>query len=171
MTTDDQKLTEQIEAAFLDEKPWRAAVEAVMRYEGYTDEQIAEADAPIAHTDECADNGYPFGYDCTDEYGVDQHPFHTRSRELDCTYQLFFEESNLAAAVLPIIAAEVQASKAEAILMDGFDMAVADHLADAGYTEYAEDEDGGVTWVSAPLGEVLHIVRISATEYETGDRA
>ena len=67
--------------------------------------------------------------------------------------------------------AEVQASKAEAILMDGFDMAVADHLADAGYTEYAEDEDGGVTWVSAPLGEVLHIVRISATEYETGDRA
>ena len=76
-----------------------------------------------------------------------------------------------AAAVLPIIAAEVQASKAEAILMDGFDMAVADHLADAGYTEYAEDEDGGVTWVSAPLGEVLHIVRISATEYETGDRA
>ena len=103
MTTDDQKLTEQIEAAFLDEKPWRAAVEAVMRYEGYTDEQIAEADAPIAHTDECADNGYPFGYDCTDEYGVDQHPFHTRSRELDCTYQLFFEESNLAAAVLPIL--------------------------------------------------------------------
>ena len=103
MTTDDQKLTEQIEAAFLDERPWRAAVEAVMRYEGYTDEQIAEADAPIAHTDECADNGYPFGYDCTDEYGVDQHPFHTRSRELDCTYQMFFEESNLVAAVLPIL--------------------------------------------------------------------
>ena len=75
-----------------------------------------------------------------------------------------------AAAVLPIIAAEVQAAKAEAILMDGFDMAVADLLADAGYTEYAEDEDGGVTWVSAPLGEVLHIVRICATEYETGDR-
>lgn len=61
--------------------------------------------------------------------------------------------------------------RAEAILMDGFDMAVADRLADAGYTEYAEDEDGGVTWVSAPLGEVLHIVRVCATEYETGDRA
>ena len=81
------------------------------------------------------------------------------------------KETRLAAAVLPIIAAEVQASKAEAILMDGFDMAVADRLADAGYTEYAEDEDGGVTWVCAPLGEVLHIVRISATEYETGDQA
>lgn len=62
-------------------------------------------------------------------------------------------------------------AKAEASLMDGFDMAVADRLADAGYTEYAEDEDGGVTWVSAPLGEVLHIVRICATECETGDRA
>ena len=77
----------------------------------------------------------------------------------------------LAAAVLPIMEAEVRAAKAEAILMDGFDVAVADLLADAGYAEYAEDEDGGVTWVSAPLGEVLHIVRICATEYETGDRA
>ncbi|RCS81838.1 hypothetical protein [Brachybacterium alimentarium] len=83
--------------------------------------------------------------------GDDNHPF------------------NIAAAVLPIMEAEVRAAKAEAILMDGFDVAVADLLADAGYAEYAEDEDGGVTWVSAPLGEVLHIVRICATEYETGD--
>ena len=76
-----------------------------------------------------------------------------------------------ATAVLPIVEAEMRAAKAETILMDSFDMAVADRLADAGYTEYAEDEDGGVTWVSAPLGEVLHIVRTCATEYETGDQA
>lgn len=78
--------------------------------------------------------------------------------------------SAVVTAVLPIMEAEVRAAKAEAILMDGFDVAVADLIADAGYAEYAEDEDGGVTWVSAPLGEVLHIVRICATEYETGDR-
>ena len=75
----------------------------------------------------------------------------------------------IAARITGEITTEVRAAKAGAILMDGFDMAVADRLADAGYTEYAEDEDGGVTWVSAPLGEVLHIVRICATEYETGD--
>ena len=82
-----------------------------------------------------------------------------------------FNARDMARDLAPIIAAEVKSAKAEAILMDGFDMAVADRLADAGYTEYAEDEDGGVTWVSAPLGEVLYIVRICATEYETGDRA
>lgn len=76
-----------------------------------------------------------------------------------------------AAAVLPIVEAEVRAAKAEAILMDDFDMALADHLADAGYIEYAEDEDGGVTWVSAPLGEILHIVRICATEHEIGNQS
>ena len=81
------------------------------------------------------------------------------------------EKDYLPAAWDEWIARVRRAAKAEAILMDGFDMAVADRLADAGYTEYAEDEDGGVTWVSAPLGEVLHIVRICATEYETGDQA
>lgn len=77
----------------------------------------------------------------------------------------------LATAILPIVEAEVRAAKAEAILMDDFDMALADRLADAGYTEYAEDEDGGVTWVSAPLGEILHIVRICATEHEIGNQS
>lgn len=64
--------------------------------------------------------------------------------------------------------AEALREAALAILMDSFDASVADRLADAGYTEYAEDEDGGLTWVSAPLSEVLHIVRICATEYEIG---
>lgn len=88
----------------------------------------------------------------------------------------YFTHRRLAAAVLPIVEAEVRAAKSEAlreaaraILMDSFDASVADLLADAGYTEYAEDEDGGLTWVSAPLSEVLLIVRTCATEYETGD--
>ena len=93
-----------------------------------------------------------------DGYDPDKH----------CDEWIMYGMREFAAAVLPEVEAEVRAAKADAILMDGFDMAVADRLADAGYTEYAEDEDGGVTWVSAPLGEVLHIVRICATEYETG---
>lgn len=75
------------------------------------------------------------------------------------------------------VEAEVCKAKAEAlreaalaILMDSFDASVADRLANAGYTEYAEDEDGGLTWVSAPLSEVLLIVRTCVTEYETGDQ-
>lgn len=35
---------------------------------------------------------------------------------------------------------------------------LADRLSDAGYIEHAEDEDGGVPWISAPLDEVLRIV-------------
>ena len=46
----------------------------------------------------------------------------------------------------------------ESVLMDSHEEQIADRLSDAGYTEYAEDEDGGLTWVSAPLGEVLRIV-------------
>lgn len=114
-TTDTTALQERINDAFLSEEPWRAAVEAVMRHEGYTDEEIAEAYGPVVHTDECTDNGYPFGYDCTDEEGQDQHPLHTRSQELADTYRLFFEESPLAAAVLPIVEAEVRKAKAEAL--------------------------------------------------------
>ncbi|PMC76382.1 hypothetical protein [Brachybacterium sp. UMB0905] len=46
----------------------------------------------------------------------------------------------------------------ESVLMDSHEEHIADRLADAGYTECAEDEDGWLTWVSAPLGEVLRIV-------------
>ena len=46
----------------------------------------------------------------------------------------------------------------ESVLMTSREETISDRLSDAGYTEYAEDEDGGVTWVSAPLGEVLRIV-------------
>lgn len=46
----------------------------------------------------------------------------------------------------------------ESILMTSREETISDRLSDAGYTEYAEDEDGGFTWVSAPLGEVLSIV-------------
>ena len=35
---------------------------------------------------------------------------------------------------------------------------IADRLSDAGYIEHAEDEDGGVPWISAPLDAVLRIV-------------
>lgn len=54
----------------------------------------------------------------------------------------------------------------ESVLMDSYEEHIADRLSDAGFTEWAEDEDGGLTWVSAPLGEVLHIVRMCATEIE-----
>lgn len=46
----------------------------------------------------------------------------------------------------------------ESVLMTSREETISDRLSDAGYTEYAEDEDGGLTWVSAPLGEVLRIV-------------
>lgn len=46
----------------------------------------------------------------------------------------------------------------ESVLMNSREETISDRLSDAGYTEYAEDEDGGVTWVSAPLSEVLRIV-------------
>lgn len=114
MTTDTTPLQERINDAFLSEEPWTAAVKAVMRHEGYTDEEISKAHGPLAHTEECADNGYPFGYDCTDEEGRDQHPLHTRADELGDTYRLFFEESPLAAAILPLIAAEVRKAQGEA---------------------------------------------------------
>ena len=35
---------------------------------------------------------------------------------------------------------------------------ISDRLSDAGYIEHAEDEDGGVPWISAPLDDVLRIV-------------
>lgn len=50
------------------------------------------------------------------------------------------------------------AAQEESVLMTSREETISDRLSDAGYTEYAEDEDGGVTWVSAPLGEVLRIV-------------
>lgn len=50
------------------------------------------------------------------------------------------------------------AAQEESVLMTSREETISDRLSDAGYTEYAEDEDGGLTWVSAPLGEVLHIV-------------
>ena len=50
------------------------------------------------------------------------------------------------------------AAQGESVLMTSREETIADRLSDAGYTVYAEDEDGGVTWVSAPLGEVLRIV-------------
>lgn len=50
------------------------------------------------------------------------------------------------------------APQEESVLMTSREETISDRLSDAGYTEYAEDEDGGVTWVSAPLGEVLRIV-------------
>ena len=46
----------------------------------------------------------------------------------------------------------------ESVLMTSREETISDRLSDAGYTEYAEDEDGGLTGVSAPLGEVLRIV-------------
>ena len=50
------------------------------------------------------------------------------------------------------------AAQEPSVLMTSCEETISDRLSDAGYTEYAEDEDGGLTWVSAPLGEVLCIV-------------
>lgn len=50
------------------------------------------------------------------------------------------------------------AAQESSVLMTSCEETISDRLSDAGYTEYAEDEDGGLTWVSAPLGEVLYIV-------------
>ena len=41
------------------------------------------------------------------------------------------------------------AAQEESVLMTSREETISDRLSDAGYTEYAEDEDGGVTWVSA----------------------
>ena len=62
------------------------------------------------------------------------------------------------------------AAQEESVLMTSREETISDRLSDAGYTEYAEDEDGGVTWVSAPLGEVLRIVS-AAQEPTDGERA
>ena len=62
------------------------------------------------------------------------------------------------------------AAQEESVLMTSREETISDRLSDAGYTEYAEDEDGGVTWVSAPLGEVLRIVSAAQepTDAEVG---
>ena len=152
MTTPNTDLAERIRDAFLDPKPWRAAVEAVMRFEGYSEGEIEEAYGPVVHTEECTDNGYPFGYDCTDERGRDQHPFHTRSCELDGVYRAFFEESDLAAAVLPLVEAAVKRGQAEA-LRDAAD-SVHDN-ASSPYCLPCHRDDAGL----------LHTI---ASEYEKG---
>lgn len=159
--TDTDALKERINDAFLSEGPWRAAVEAVMSHEGYTEEEIEEAYGPVIHTNECTDHGFPFGYDCTDDEGRDLHPLHTRSQELDNTYRLFFEESDLAAAVLPIVEAEARAAKAEA-LRDAADGLLENIDWSDGRSSYG-DNDG----YEASAREL----RARATEYETGGRA
>ena len=60
------------------------------------------------------------------------------------------------------------AAQESSVLMTSCEETISDRLSDAGYTEYAEDEDGGLTWVSAPLGEVLYIVSAAT---ETASRA
>lgn len=68
-----------------------------------------------------------------------------------------------AAAVLPIIAAEVRAAKAEALKGAARDMG---EWADEGIVVVGEyDED---SWAELTVGEWLNA---RATEYETGDRA
>ena len=44
---------------------------------------------------------------------------------------------------------------------------IADRLSDAGYIQYAEDEDGGVPWIIAPLDEVLRIVTAAQAATDT----
>ena len=60
------------------------------------------------------------------------------------------------------------AAQESSVLMTSCEETISDRLSDAGYAEYAEDEDGGLTWVSAPLGEVLYIV---SAVTETASRA
>lgn len=61
------------------------------------------------------------------------------------------------------------AAQEESVLMDPLDERIADRLANAGYLEYAADEDGEYTMVLAPLGEVLYVIRLCLAAQEPTD--